>query len=320
MTGRGRSRGRAKVLDQDPSSPGGLASRNSTGEAEDGENAHSDGDDEQTINQAEPVTPNTSGGSTGQPTLSLTDMKSILEDSRTYSEQNDVKRVLLCAKNFVRSQDDVKTLACIIYNKCLEDYSLAKRGSEICDSMTCIEVGNAKFRGCLLSLVQADYKARKELIGKDSCRFSCFLAFLCEIFGIMRTATDEVFKPLINPIFDCFNLILGPEFVRNDDEEEVESSQRGGGEGTVVNDDACEILAAELQSIGRLLEENAEDQMQQLIDNIRTCIINSRSSPRVRCSLLEVVEAYARGWEPANNDTTRFYCDMAVGIISGLVL
>ncbi|KAI8785486.1 CBP80/20-dependent translation initiation factor [Biomphalaria glabrata] len=306
MAGRGRARGRSRgLVDQEITSPGGLASR------------HSDGDAEEVPNgqfHSEPL--DVKNSTPDQPTLSLNDMKSILEDSRTYSDQNDVKRVLLCAKNFVRTEEDVRLLALIIYNKCLEDCSLAKRGSEMCDIMSCIEVGNIKFRNCLLNLVQADYKARKEIAVQNPQRFTCFLAFLCNIFGIMRTATDEVFKPLVNPIFDCFNLILNPNYVR-EDEESVEPRV---ADMENVNEDACEVFSQELQPIGKLLEENGEEQMQQLIDNIRTCIINSKSLPRVRCSLLEVIEAYARGWEPANNETTRFYCDMSVGLISGLVL
>ncbi|RUS72472.1 hypothetical protein EGW08_019754, partial [Elysia chlorotica] len=98
------------------------------------------------------------GSSNGQATLSLSDMKTILQDSRTYSDTSDSKRVLMCARNFVRTAEDVKTLASLIYNKCLEDSSLAKRGSEICDSLTSIEVGAVQFRGCLLALVQGDYK------------------------------------------------------------------------------------------------------------------------------------------------------------------
>ncbi|KAH9488336.1 hypothetical protein Btru_063738 [Bulinus truncatus] len=305
MAGRGRSRGRgARGTEQELVSPGGLIAKNKADDTEEIENGHLADD-----------VPEIKSPVTDQPTLSLTDMKSILQDTRTYSEQNDVKRVLLCAKNFVRTEEDVKILASIIYNQCLEDCSLAKRGSELCDAMSSIEVGNVKFRNCLLNLVQNDYKGRKELATENAQKFTCFLSFLCNIFGVMRTATDEVFKPLVNPLFDCFNLVLNPAYVREDED----NPERRVADADIVNEDACEVFSQELQSIGKLLEENSEDQMQQLIDNIRTCIINSRSSPRVRCSLLEVIEAYARGWEPANNETTRFYCDMAVGIISGLL-
>ncbi|BFZ26099.1 hypothetical protein BsWGS_29138 [Bradybaena similaris] len=320
MAGRGRGRSRG-VLDAILTTPGGLVAKaEETGTIP--ENNHT----EKTVTSA-PVgqddsnhsaVPSDSDGG-GQPTLSLNDIKSILEDSRTYSEQNDVKRVLVCARNFVRTEADVKVLASLIYNKCLEDATLAKRGSEICDGLTSIEVGSTKFRNCILSLVQADYKERNELLVKNPARFGGFLAFLCEIFGIMRTATNEVFKPLINPIFDCLNLVLGPDD-NGDREGDGDDHPIKGSSDFVINEDVCETFSLQLLCVGRLLDEHAEDQMKELMNRIRTGIIISKSSTRVRCCLLEVVETYARGWETANNDITKFYCDMAVEILSGLVL
>ncbi|RUS72473.1 hypothetical protein EGW08_019755, partial [Elysia chlorotica] len=120
----------------------------------------------------------------------------------------------------------------------------------------------------------------------------------------------QVFKPLVGPVFDCFNLILGPE--QEDGEDTAPEFE--------VNEDACENMSIQLQSIGRLLQEHGEERLTSLMDRIRTCIINSRSPARVRCCLLEVVEAFARGWDSASSHTTQFYCDTAVGIISGLIL
>ncbi|CAG5122148.1 unnamed protein product [Candidula unifasciata] len=319
MAGRGRGRSRG-ILDAVLTTPGGLIAK-----AEESELIPDNDPAEKAIKSAAVAEENSinsptpgEGDGGGHPTLSLNDIKSILEDSRTYSEQNDVKRVLVCARNFVRTESDVKVLASLIYNKCLEDAALAKRGSEICDGLTSIEVGNTKFRNCILSLVQTDYKERNELLEKNPARFGGFLAFLCEIFGIMRTATNEVFKPLINPLFDCLNLVLGPD--SSGDGDDSDDKPIKGSSDFVINEDVCETFTVQLQCIGRLLDEHAEDQMKELMNRIRTGIIISKSSPRVRCCLLEVVETYARGWEMANNDTTKFYCDMVVEIMSGLVL
>lgn len=304
MAGRGRGRGRSRgILEMGtPTSPGGLQEKTEEdpqkNDAVAGDVNHSNSGDQNSLD------------SNSQPTLSLSDMKTILQDTRTYSDTSDTKRVLMCARNFVRTPEDVKTLASLIYNKCLEDSTLAKRGSEICNSLTSIEVGVTQFRGCLLGLVQGDYKVREDLIRDDTSRFNGFTAFLCEMFAIMRTNTNEVFKPLVGPIFDCFNMILGPEPTEEgDNPQDFE-----------INEDACENMAMQLQSVGRLLEEHGEEKLTHLMDRIRTCIINSRSPARVRCCLLEVVETYARGWESASNHTAQFYCDTAVDIISGLIL
>lgn len=285
----GRGRGRGRPSDSAVESPGGLKAKNGNigQESEEGETS-------------------------SHATLSLRDMKSIIEDSRTYHPQNDVKKVLMVARHFVNSGEDVKTLASLIYNKCLNDYSLAQRGSEICDCLTIIEYETTKFRNCLLSLVQQDYKARHDLLSTDPGRFRGFVTFLCEIFNIMRTINDEVFKPLVSPIFDCLELILDPE-------------EKGGGDSSgfdQLNEDICEVFTETLPRVGKLLDSSDEnsDRMRQLMNKIRTCIIHSKSSPRVRCSLLEVLESYNRDWGEGDSETARFYCDTAVDIISGLAL
>jgi len=290
MAGRGvgRGRGRGRPADSDASSPGGLSVRNKN---------------------EQPATASDESETNGQATLSLRDMKAFIEDSRTYHPQNDVKKVLMVARHFVNAEEDVKTLASLIYNKCLDDYSLAQRGAEICDCLTIIELGNAKFRNCLLSLVQGDYKARQELMASDPGRFRGFITFLCETFNVMRTVNNEVFKPLVNPIFDCFEQILDPE-------------EKGGqSDFEHLNEDICEVFVETLPRVGKLLDSTDDsDRMRELMNKIRTCIIHSKSSPRVRCSLLEVLESYIRGWSAGDSDTARFYCDTAVDIISGLTL
>jgi len=293
MAGRGRGRGRSKPLDGDetPTVPG-LAARKD------------DHDDRCDV----PAVSNGATKTDDQPRLSLSDIKTIIEDARTYHPGSDVKKVLMLARHFVKEEEDVKTLASLIYNRCLTDSTIAKRGSEICDCLTSIECGKAMFRNSLLSLVQADFKARNELFALKPMRYKAFLSFLCEIFSVMRTASNEVFKPLVGPIFDCFELIIDPE-----------STGEGGGD--LDTEDVHEVFTEQLPNVGKLIQEyDDEDRMTQLLNKIRLAIIHSQSSPRVRCALLEVLESSSRGWEPSDSETARWYCDTAVDIISGLTL
>lgn len=56
---------------------------------------------------------------------------------------------------------------------------------------------------------------------------------------------EQVFKPLVKPIFDCFNLLLG-----RDDTTEDDDDRRGGGDDTIVNDDACEVFSEKVRDEG----------------------------------------------------------------------
>ena len=44
--------------------------------------------------------------------------------------------------------------------------------------------------------------------------------------------------------------------------------------------------------------------------------ISFRASAQARCTLLELMECYNRGWKELPNDVTRFYCDIMMDIIT----
>ena len=44
-------------------------------------------------------------------------------------------------------------------------------------------------------------------------------SFMCQVFGVMRTAGGEVFKPLVSSLFDYINLIIDSKDVSNDEFE-----------------------------------------------------------------------------------------------------
>jgi hypothetical protein len=58
----------------------------------------------------------------------------------------------------VTSSSDLKEVANTIYKRCLEDREFGKTGASLCDRLANIEVGGAKFRTVMLSLVQMDFK------------------------------------------------------------------------------------------------------------------------------------------------------------------
>lgn len=47
--------------------------------------------------------------------------------------------------------------------------------------------------------------------------------------------------------------------------------------------------------------------------------VTFRIKPRIRCTLLEVLECYLRRWQVAPNDVIRFYCDTMAEILAGLI-
>ncbi|XP_046378240.2 CBP80/20-dependent translation initiation factor-like [Haliotis rufescens] len=230
----------------------------------------------------------------------LSDVEEALRSLQLDADESDLQNINQLASDAARSGEDLKKVSEMIYKKCLGDRDFAKSGAIICHHMAGIEVEGTKFRNCILSLLQKDFKDKEEIRKTSSVRFLGFLATLCQVFGHMRTAAGELFKPLVSPICESMELIL---------EQETDTTA-----------DECEFLALQLQAVGKELEDVGSERLGKLMEKIRTKIVNNSTSPRIRCTLLEVLECYCRKFEEPPNDVTRFYCDTMADILSGMVV
>lgn len=91
------------------------------------------------------------------------------------------------------------------------------------------------------SLYLTFHSARKDLKENKPAHFKGFLAFLCEVFSVMRTTTNEVFKPLMPAIFDCFNMVLGKETTDDADSDGLDFGELGN-----IDEDACDVVALQV--------------------------------------------------------------------------
>ncbi|XP_041356187.1 CBP80/20-dependent translation initiation factor-like [Gigantopelta aegis] len=240
----------------------------------------------------------------------LGDLEEQLDRLCVYDEDaddRDAMEIVQTMKALMCSSDDLKKASEMLYRRCVSDVNVAKTGALICNSLASIEVDGTKFRSCILSYLQKDFEGKDDLRRESSSRFLGFFTFLCQIFGEMRTATGEHFRPLITPIFHCVDLMLGV-------------SDRDVQAKTKENADEIECILLQFQSVGKELENLDEEKMTKTIETIRMKIINNGTSPQIRCILLELVECYGRKFDQAPNDVTRFYCDTMAEILAGLVV
>ncbi|XP_052787676.1 CBP80/20-dependent translation initiation factor-like [Mya arenaria] len=226
---------------------------------------------------------------------SLSEIQSLLDNLTLDISDEDLDKILELSDQVAEDQESIKRLSEMVYSKCVSDREFAKTGAFICDKLAALEINGTKFRSSLLSLVQADYKEKDNLRSQSTSKFLNSFSMMCQIFGTMRTAGGEVFKPLVGPVFEFIMVII-------DDPQ--------------CNSDEYEVLNEQLQSIGRDLELNDREKMEQLIEKIRLKIIKGNSTAQARCTLLEVVECYCRGWKNLSNDVTRFYCDTMMDILT----
>lgn len=189
------------------------------------------------------------------------------------------------AQSSARSEETLAQVVGAIYSKAVSDRSFAATAARLCDKMALFMVEGTKFRSLLLNMLQRDFSRREELQQSDVERWLGFITFLCEVFGTMRSS-GEPFRVLVCPIYTCLRELL---------------------ESMDVKEDAVLCCSMELQSTGRLLEEQLPEMMTELLAAVRDKMLCPAESPLTRSLLMEVIELHAHRWSPLEALTTQYY-------------
>ncbi|KAK2819255.1 hypothetical protein Q5P01_024816 [Channa striata] len=190
------------------------------------------------------------------------------------------------AQSSARSEETLAQVVSTIYSKAVSDRSFAATAAMLCDKMALFMVEGTKFRSLLLNSLQRDFSRREELQQLDVERWLGFITFLCEVFGTMRSSSGEPFRVLVCPIYTCLRELL---------------------ESTDVKEDAVICCSMELQSTGRLLEEQLPEMMTELLAAVRDKMLCPAESQLTRSLLMEVIELHAHRWSPLEALTTQYY-------------
>nr|KAF6471032.1 cap binding complex dependent translation initiation factor [Molossus molossus] len=102
----------------------------------------------------------------------------------------------------------------------------------------------------------------------------------------MRSSTGEPFRVLVCPIYTCLRELLQSQDVK---------------------EDAVLCCSMELQSTGRLLEEQLPEMMTELLASARDKMLCPSESMLTRSLLLEVIELHANSWNPLTPPITQYY-------------
>lgn len=212
----------------------------------------------------------------------------ILNSMRNNSSDVDTKLSSFMeeAQNSTNSEEMLEEIVRTIYQKAVSDRSFAFTAAKLCDKMALFMVEGTKFRSLLLNMLQKDFTVREELQQQDVERWLGFITFLCEVFGTMRSSTGEPFRVLVCPIYTCLRELLQSQDVK---------------------EDAVLCCSMELQSTGRLLEEQLPEMMTELLASARDKMLCPSESMLTRSLLLEVIELHANSWNPLTPPITQYY-------------
>ncbi|XP_042191983.1 CBP80/20-dependent translation initiation factor isoform X2 [Callorhinchus milii] len=190
------------------------------------------------------------------------------------------------AQNSTNSEGMLSEIVQTIYHKAVTDRSFASTAAKLCDKMSLFMVEGTKFRSLLLNILQKDFTMREKLQQTDVERWLGFITFLCEVFGIMRSNAGEPFRVLVCPIYTCLRELLQSQDVK---------------------EDSVLCCSMELQSTGKLLEEQLPEMMTELLAAARDKMLGPSESPLSRSLLLEVIELHANGWNPLTPTIMQYY-------------
>uniref|UniRef100_A0A8C3DJN3 CBP80/20-dependent translation initiation factor n=1 Tax=Corvus moneduloides TaxID=1196302 RepID=A0A8C3DJN3_CORMO len=212
----------------------------------------------------------------------------ILNSMRNNSSDVDSKLTTFMeeAQNSTNSEEMLGEIVKTIYQKAVTDRSFASTAAKLCDKMALFMVEGTKFRSLLLNMLQKDFTMREELQQRDVEHWLGFITFLCEVFGTMRSSTGEPFQVLVCPIYTCLRELLQSQDVK---------------------EDAVLCCSMELQSTGRLLEEQLPEMMTELLAIARDKMLCPSESMLTRSLLLEVIELHANNWNPLMPTITQYY-------------
>ncbi|KAI7795582.1 putative CBP80/20-dependent translation initiation factor [Triplophysa rosa] len=190
------------------------------------------------------------------------------------------------AQSSADSEETLNEIVHTIYHKAVSDRSFAATAAKLCDKMALFMVEGTKFRSLLLNMLQRDFTRRDELRRTDVESWLGFVTLLCEVFGTMRSSAGEPFRVLVCPIYSCLReLLQSPD----------------------VKEDAVLCCTMELQSTGRLLEDQLPEMMTELLATVRDKMLCPSESQLTRSLLMEVVELHAHRWSPLEALTTAYY-------------
>ncbi|XP_017348436.2 CBP80/20-dependent translation initiation factor isoform X1 [Ictalurus punctatus] len=190
------------------------------------------------------------------------------------------------AQSSAQSEETLGEIVHTIYSKAVRDRGFAATAAKLCYKMALFMVEGTKFRSLLLNMLQRDFTRREELQQTDVESWLGFITFLCEVFSTMRSSTGEPFRVLVCPIYTCLRELL---------------------ESAEVKEDAVLCCSMELQSAGRLLEEQLPEMMMELLAAVRDKMLGPSESPLTRSLLMEVIELHAHQWSPLEALTTQYY-------------
>ena len=185
----------------------------------------------------------------------------------------------------------------LIFETTVKDREFAPLGAKVCRRI--IEPGEGRnepidrtdtriaFRKALLQNFQTEYKNKQSIRAQSIEAWLAIFAFLYEVFFRIQVQGQPI-KVVGGAILSTISWLLQLED---------------------CDDDEVECVCSCLKLVGHLLVEINQDQVKSIAKLLREKAISRKSTSRVRCLVIEVLEYRAFGWKDSGGELDQFYCD-----------
>ena len=184
----------------------------------------------------------------------------------------------------------------IIFNTTVQDRDSATLGAVICEKIAMAPSPGepettttirAEFRKALLAVFQAEFARRKEIRSHSIEAWLSVFTFLCELYVRIKVG-DQPILVVGKAILSTMDYLLS-----------LDDSL----------DDELDCVCTNLKLCGRFLEMQGSQQVEKLITSLRARAITKKTSCRVRCLIMEVLEFRSMGWNDPERKLEDFYVD-----------
>lgn len=179
----------------------------------------------------------------------------------------------------------------LIFDATVESKENTVLGAKVCEKIIMTtdkhENAAAAFRHSMLMRIQTEHKRKQEIRAQSIEAWLGIFSFLCELF--LRIKIQDQPVPVVGKAILSTTLWM------------LELSD--------CDDDEVDCICEELKRIGYLLESISADHVRRVFKVLRKKVITCKSTGRVRCLILELLEYRAMGWKDPNGELDEFYID-----------
>lgn len=235
----------------------------------------------------------TQGGTMDTPT-SLDELKEYLYSLTTNNFGKFGEKFGVMARNYLTKRPkEVTGVASMILEAAMDSKENTRLGAMVCkviiypDNLPEEQAdASRKFRNTIIESLHKKYEDKKQIRKKSIESWLALFSFLSDLYYCVHLPSGKAWHFIGKVILEAYKFM-----VDNED----------------CDDDEIECMCFHLKNNGKMLEEEYRQDVEHIVSELRTRVISKKSTERVRCLCLDLIEYRARGYCDPGNKLSDYY-------------